>query len=125
MVFALDGVGSLTAPKQRERNIPQLEELDATAQDLKRGEHLYFKNCGMCHGAAVKSTGVIPDLRMMSAQSRGQFNEIVLGGLRADKGMASFADVLNPEDAARIKAYISYRAIEDRAEAEAVRVEGG
>jgi hypothetical protein len=30
----------------------------------------------------------------------------VLGGIRADRGMASFADVLAPADAAAIQAYV-------------------
>lgn len=123
LVFALDGSARLAEPNKRARDIPELEMVEATPADIKQGEHLYFKTCAMCHGAEAKSAGSIPDLRMMSAQTREQFNEILLGGLRASKGMASFADVLGPPDAAKIKAYITQRAIEDRAEMNSLQVE--
>jgi quinohemoprotein ethanol dehydrogenase len=34
------------------------------------------------------------------------FEQIVLGGLLRDNGMASFADVLQPEDVRAIQAYL-------------------
>ena len=46
-----------------------------------------------------------------------------LGGILADRGMAGFADVLDSEDVSQIKAYITQRAVEDRAEAQSVKVE--
>jgi quinohemoprotein ethanol dehydrogenase len=122
LVFALDGSAELAAPRLRSREIPDREMVEISAQDLKRGEHLYFETCAMCHGAEAKSTGVISDLRMMSSETLAQFREIVLGGLRADKGMAGFADVLDPQDAEKIKAYIIHRAREDRAEIETIQV---
>jgi quinohemoprotein ethanol dehydrogenase len=122
LVFALDGSAELAAPRLRSREIPDREMVEISAQDLKRGEHLYFETCAMCHGAEAKSTGVISDLRMMSSETLAQFREIVLGGLRADKGMAGFADVLDPQDADKIEAYIIHRAREDRAEIETIQV---
>ena len=124
LVFALDGTATLPAPELRNRDIPELQMVDISPQDLKDGERLYYETCVMCHGFAAKSAGTIHDLRMMSEQTRDQFSEIVLGGLRSDKGMASFADILTPEDAAKIKAYVTWRAIEDKAEAESIRIEG-
>jgi hypothetical protein len=49
---------------------------------------------------------MIPDLRFMSAQTHQQFEAIVLGGARANQGMASFADVVSVDDAQAIHAYI-------------------
>jgi quinohemoprotein ethanol dehydrogenase len=49
---------------------------------------------------------MIPDLRFMSAQTHQQFDAIVLGGARANQGMASFADVVSIDDAQAIHAYI-------------------
>ena len=37
----------------------------------------------------------------------------MLGGLRKDKGMASFADILTSDDADAIHAYVTARANED------------
>ena len=43
----------------------------------------------------MKSAGGVPDLRKMSAGTHDAFNLIVLEGLLASNGMASFADVLS------------------------------
>jgi quinohemoprotein ethanol dehydrogenase len=123
LVFALDGSAELALPERVDRTIPEWPAAVTTAAELKRGEHLYVKTCGMCHGGDLKSAGSIPDLRMMSEERREQFEVIVLGGMLAEKGMASFADVLDSEDVALIKSYISFRAMEDRAEAELVKIE--
>jgi len=42
----------------------------------------------------------------MSAQPHLEFEAIVLGGSRAEQGMASFADLLTPEENDAIYAYI-------------------
>jgi quinohemoprotein ethanol dehydrogenase len=47
-----------------------------------------------------------PDLRFMSMTTHQQFEAIVLGGARADRGMASFADVVSVDDAQSIHAYV-------------------
>ena len=48
----------------------------------------------------------MPDLRYMSAETHERFNDIVLGGLRAEQGMASFADTVTREQTDAIHAYI-------------------
>jgi quinohemoprotein ethanol dehydrogenase len=47
-----------------------------------------------------------PDLRFMSRDTHSQFEAIVLGGARADRGMASFADAVSVDDVEAIHAYI-------------------
>jgi quinohemoprotein ethanol dehydrogenase len=42
----------------------------------------------------------------MTAETHAAFDSIVLGGKLASAGMASFADVLTPEDAAAIHAFL-------------------
>jgi quinohemoprotein ethanol dehydrogenase len=49
----------------------------------------------------------------MTRETHAAFKDIVLGGLRKDKGMASFADILSAEDADAIHAYLTARAVED------------
>ncbi len=49
----------------------------------------------------------------MTKATHAAFKDIVLGGVRKDKGMASFADILAPEDADAIHAYLIARANED------------
>ena len=55
----------------------------------------------------------------MTAETHAQFNDIVLKGARADKGMPSFADVLTPSQAEAIHQYLIARGNEDYADAAA------
>ncbi len=119
VAFKLDGAAELTAPALLDRHIPDQPVLTASVEDLQRGEHLYHETCGVCHGMQAKSAGAMPDLRMLSPESHETFNQIVLDGIRASTGMASFSDVLSETDAESVHAYIIARANEDRAEAQA------
>jgi quinohemoprotein ethanol dehydrogenase len=47
-----------------------------------------------------------PDLRFMSIATHQEFESIVLGGARADRGMAPFADAVSVDDVEAIHAYI-------------------
>jgi quinohemoprotein ethanol dehydrogenase len=49
----------------------------------------------------------------MDAATHAAFNDIVLKGVRADKGMASFASLLTKDDVEAIHAYVISRANED------------
>ena len=49
----------------------------------------------------------------MSAETHAKFTDIVLKGIYVDKGMASFADLLTPQQAEAIHAYLIARANED------------
>jgi quinohemoprotein ethanol dehydrogenase len=56
----------------------------------------------------VSSSGV-PDLRYASAATHQQFESIVLGGARQQRGMPSFKDALKPDQVKDIEAYILAR----------------
>ena len=81
---------------------------------MQNGESNYNDFCAVCHGFIVKSAGGVPDLRKMSAGTHDAFNQIVLEGLLASNGMASFADVLSKEEVENIHHYVKGRAHEDR-----------
>jgi quinohemoprotein ethanol dehydrogenase len=49
----------------------------------------------------------------MTRETHAQFNDIVLKGLRLQKGMASFANLLTPEEVEAVHAYVISRAQED------------
>jgi mono/diheme cytochrome c family protein len=84
----------------------------ATNKELRQGGLLFHEWCAVCHGLKAVAGGVVPDLRKATAETHASFAEIVLGGVREAKGMPSFADVLKPEDARLIQAYVVARALE-------------
>jgi quinohemoprotein ethanol dehydrogenase len=84
---------------------------------VARGEFVYGQHCLICHGAGAISGGSIPDLRRMSAATHAEFEAIVVGGSRADRGMVSFKDVVSLEDSDAVHAYLVKRAHDDWPEA--------
>ena len=62
---------------------------------------------------------------MMNPESHKIFKDIVIDGVYAVKGMASFGDILNEKDTENIRQYIISRGIADKAEAEALESSAG
>ncbi|MDE0886045.1 MAG: PQQ-dependent dehydrogenase, methanol/ethanol family [Myxococcota bacterium] len=114
LVFKLGGDAKLEVPKARDMTIPEQEMADLSDAQIAYGEGLFHEYCAECHGLATRSGGVIPDLRQMSTETHARFDEIVLSGLLAPKGMAAFNDVLSAQDATFVHEYIRARAHEDR-----------
>jgi quinohemoprotein ethanol dehydrogenase len=85
----------------------------ATEDVLKVGQYAYTTACAQCHGRDAISINAIPDLRHMNPQTRAEFNDIVLKGSRASKGMVSFADQVSPAQAEAIYQYLVARAWDD------------
>ena len=83
----------------------------ATEDQVEQGARLYARTCAICHGQ--NAVGGMKDLRHMTPDTHKEFNDIVLGGKRVQKGMASFADILSKEDADAIHAFVTARANED------------
>jgi len=83
----------------------------ASEATIARGAQLFANTCAQCHGQ--QAIGGVKDLRRMTRETHGKFNDIVLNGLYQDKGMASFADLLKPDEVDAIHAYIIARANED------------
>jgi quinohemoprotein ethanol dehydrogenase len=81
-----------------------------------RAVSAYQANCMICHedpgnAGGMFRRGLFPDLAYSRrSHSRELFNAIVLDGVRAQNGMASFADALGAEDADAIRAYLIDRA---------------
>ena len=114
VVFTLGANGVLPVPTARDTTIPEQPPLTASVAELERGDQLYHNICSLCHGIGVKSSGTLPDLRMMSEGSHIAFENIVLDGVLKTNGMPSFSDLLDNEDVERIRQYIISRARIDR-----------
>jgi quinohemoprotein ethanol dehydrogenase len=110
--------GKLILPALPEVELEVLHPPAATADvaTVRRGEQLYQRFCGNCHGDVVVSGGVLPDLRYSSTLTNDQWFNIVLGGMLRENGMLSFAKDISHGDAAAIRAYVIFRANQSLAE---------
>ncbi|MCL6252056.1 PQQ-dependent dehydrogenase, methanol/ethanol family [Altererythrobacter sp. KTW20L] len=114
LVFRLGGRAELPPMPAESFALPELAPpppLTATPEQVALGEQLYGANCSLCHGNAAR--GGIKDLRHMSPATHAAFADIVLGGTRAANGMASFADLLSPEQSEAVHHYLIARANQD------------
>ena len=107
LVYALGGDESLPVPEP-EKPPPEPPELpdDTTEEQLLLGASQYHMYCGVCHGAGVRSGGVVADLRHMLPGKYLVFREIVADGLLKDQGMPGFGDVLDNDEIGAIQRYV-------------------
>ncbi len=107
LVFRLDG-GPVPLPPL----LPKLEIAPEAPPQLKgvtpatvaQGQALFFSNCAICHSNQHRS--ITPDLRRMQAGTHDAFRQIVLEGALLPNGMPRWDDVLKPEEADAIHAYL-------------------
>ncbi|MEQ8263931.1 PQQ-dependent dehydrogenase, methanol/ethanol family [Pseudohaliea sp.] len=119
IALKLDGEGVLPPPEERGRALPAMPAIEIDAARLESGEAMYGKFCAACHGTAVVSGMLYPDLRYLSPQKHGLFKEIVLDGALVERGMPRFDDVVDPAQAKALQMYIlsQAKALRDRASA--------
>jgi quinohemoprotein ethanol dehydrogenase len=110
IAWKLGGAATLPAVEKRPPGVVSVPRPEALPETLAAGETLYAEHCFRCHGMNTKSGGLLPDLRFSTRETHARWNDIVLGGIRADRGMASFADVLDESGAAAIQAYVAAQA---------------
>jgi mono/diheme cytochrome c family protein len=74
---------------------------------IDSGREVYAERCAQCHGERLMATGAGPDLKLLRADQRARFDEIVRDG----KGqMPSWAGMITDEEIDQIWAYIRSRA---------------
>jgi len=108
LVYALDGKAALPpAPPRPERKLAP-PPATAPAAVVARGEAEFRNYCGRCHGPeGAANFGILPDLRYSAAlASKETWAAVVLGGVLKANGMASFAPVIDAEEAEAIRAYV-------------------
>jgi quinohemoprotein ethanol dehydrogenase len=110
LAFKLGGKVALPALPEIEPEVLHPPAAVAPAATVQRGEALYQRFCGNCHGDVVVSGGVLPDLRYSSTLTNDQWFHIVLDGMLQENGMVSFAKEISHADAAAIRAYVIFRA---------------
>jgi len=117
LVFKLDAKGVTLPPMPPPSKLAAPPPLRAPEALVTRGRELYQQTCVRCHGE--DAIGGVKDLRWMTAETHGLFNQIVLDGIYREKGMVGFGDVLKKEDAEAIHQYLIARANEDYTDAAA------
>ncbi len=78
--------------------------IEATEDEITRGESLYNRFCNACH--RFNDGGNIPDLTYSSVEIFQIFHEIVRDGIFLEKGMPKFSDRLSDQDISDIKYHI-------------------
>ena len=109
-MFRLGGTVQLP-PLKADEKAPDPPPVTASEAVIARGAQLYAQTCAVCHGQ--QAMGGVKDLRRMTRETHGRFNDIVLKGIYGDKGMASFADLLKADEVEAIHGYLIARANED------------
>lgn len=108
--FKLGGAATPPAPEVR----PTAVNVDESLLDeatIEHGRDLYAVHCLRCHGAGARSSGVFPDLRHSSAEVHQIWPQIVLDGVFAARGMASFAESLDKADVQAVHSYVISEAL--------------
>jgi alcohol dehydrogenase (cytochrome c)/quinohemoprotein ethanol dehydrogenase len=114
LAFKLGGTATLPEPPPPVARAIDPPPLTATAAVVADGSRLYAENCGVCHGAAGIANGIVPDLRSSPYLSDDGYFDIVLNGTLKERGMVSFAPMINREQAAAIRSYVISQAHETK-----------
>jgi quinohemoprotein ethanol dehydrogenase len=112
LVFALRGKAALPEPEPY--TPPPLNPPPSTgsAQTIAHGGEVYTQYCSVCHGAnGLQARTSFPNLTVTPLLwTQEGFDNVVLQGGRADKGMGSFGKDLKAEDAVAVREYLISRA---------------
>ena len=103
--FKINGTSKLPILNKRDQIIPEQPLMSASAEDILMGEKLYSNYCGACHGAGVRGKAIV-DLRHLTKEKHEIFNDIVLGGMLEESGMANFSSLINKKETEQIHSYI-------------------
>ena len=127
LAFKLGGKREIPIEPPGQVPVPKPPARTATADQVKKGAVLWGRTgyaCHTCHGddmEAMRPTrqpGAPPDLRYMPVEMHGIWQEILLGGALASKGMFSFGQFgMTQEEAEAIHAYVideSWKAYESQ-----------
>jgi quinohemoprotein ethanol dehydrogenase len=108
VAFRLNGAPAHLPPRRDVAPLPTKPyEVNATPETLAQGKTAFMTHCARCHGGFWESVpSGYPDLLRLPPDTYQVFDQIVLGGILHQGGMASFADVLNANDTRAIRAYL-------------------
>jgi len=115
LVFKLGGKAALPPAPPVDPG-PLNPPANIAGADLTTGSARYGRYCGLCHGDAAISSGILPDLRRSSAlKDPATWQKIVHDGALKDAGMVAWSPVMSAQEIEAIRAYVIKRANEDKA----------
>ena len=108
LVFKIGG-GAVPLPPELPApeiaSVPPAQAAGVTPATLARGQALFYSvGCALCHSNQHRS--ITPDLRRMQPATHANFRKIVLEGLYVPTGMPRWDDLLKPEEADAIHAWL-------------------
>jgi len=106
LAFRLGGTAQLPPLPPDERVMPKPQPVTAGQEVVAHGQVMYQRYCSYCHGDALRTGALNPDLRWSSADVHAVWQDIVIGGMLQPAGMVSFKKYLTPEDAEAIRQYV-------------------
>lgn len=116
LVFKLGADGELPAELDLARLPLDPPPSRASADTIALGGEKYARYCAVCHAPAAVGSTVLPDLRRAgSLNNANAWKAVVHDGILKDNGMASFAKSLSKEEIEAIRAYVIFRANQDKA----------
>lgn len=105
LVFKLGGAAKLARPAAYTPAPIDVAGL-ASKGDAEAGSVEYNRTCSVCHGGNA-SVAYTADLRRSAALASAEtWKSIVIDGALKDTGMVAFNDILTPQDAENIRAYV-------------------
>jgi quinohemoprotein ethanol dehydrogenase len=112
LVYKLGGKAKLPVPADRvEQELPAPNMVANDPQQVGQGRGLYNLFCVACHGGNAASAGMVPDLRYRINDIAPAWQTIVIDGGLASNGMPAWGNLITPEEADAIKAYVVHEAI--------------
>jgi quinohemoprotein ethanol dehydrogenase len=106
LVFRLGGTAQLPPLPTDERVMPVPQPVTASSEVVAHGQLMYQRYCSYCHGDALRTGALNPDLRWSSTDVHAVWQDIVIGGVLQPVGMVSFKKYLTPEDAEAVRQYV-------------------
>jgi len=118
LAFKLDSRHALPPLAPRFEATLQLPAIQASTASTTHGKAVFHRYCGVCHGDAAVSGGVLPDLRFSTVLTKpGEWQRIVHDGALQSRGMVAFGAELGQQDIEAVRQYVLQRARDSKAEA--------
>jgi quinohemoprotein ethanol dehydrogenase len=118
LAFKLGG----TAKLPEEPKLAAVKPLHRVGTDgeVAKGFRLFTDNCWGCHGDAAVGGGITPDLRWSPiASDPAAWKSVVIDGALKERGMVSFASMIDAKQAELIRSYVTMRSNQSYAEMQA------